>query len=175
MRTKLIAPLAAAFALAACGGGGEEKQDSVSLDDAVAEAADSGAMPRPGRYRSTQELIEFEMPGMPADQMTMMRNAFAEGAAEESTYCITETMTREKWLSDMAESNCTIGRFDVDGGEIDVAMTCSGDQGVSGSVEMKGTAGENSSNMVMSFVQQIPGMGEGRIKMRVKSERTGDC
>jgi hypothetical protein len=173
MRMKLFVPLAAATALAACGGGADD--EAISMEDAMEEMADSDFMPRPGQYRTSQELLEFELAGMPENQMEMVRQAFASGAAEESTYCITEEMTREKWISDMAESNCTITRFDTSGSEIDVAMSCEAEGGINGEMQMTGSSTGDSSDMVMNFSQTIPGMGEGKIRMRVQSERIGDC
>ena len=174
MRFTPFLPLAASLLLAACGGGADEPGEGVSVEDALAEAQDNDMVPRPGQYRSTQELLELSVDGVPDSQLAMMRDAFAKGAAHESTQCVTPDMTREQWISNLAESNCTITRFDTSGGELDVAMTCTAEEGINGEMTMKGSSTEESSDMVMSFAQQTP-MGDARMRMRVKSERIGDC
>jgi hypothetical protein len=42
-------------------------------------------------------------------------------------------------------------------------------------VALKGTASEEAADLEMSFTQPIPGAGDSTIRMRVKSQRTGDC
>lgn len=175
MRISLFIPLAVSFALAACGGGADEPGEGISVEDALAEAQDNGVMPRPGQYSTTQELLELSVEGVPESQLAMMRDVFAKGAAQGSSYCMTDQMTREQWISDMAESNCTIQRFNTAGGDIDAAMTCATDEGINGELTMKGTSTAEASDMVMSFSQAIPGMGDAKMRMRVKSERIGDC
>jgi hypothetical protein len=175
MRFTPFLPLAASLVLSACGGGADEQGEGVSVEDALAEAQDNGMVPKPGQYRSTQELLELSVDGVPDSQLAMMRDGFAKGAAHESTQCITSDMTREQWVSNLAESNCKITRFDTSGGELDVAMTCTSEDGINGEMTMKGTSTEESSDMVMSFKHQLPGMGDAKMRMRVKSERIGDC
>ena len=76
----------------------------------------------------------------------------------------------------MTESDCTVQRFDVSGSNIDAALSCpSGTDGISGDVTMTGTIGETGGNMEMSFKTQVPELGEATIRMRMISERVGDC
>ncbi len=179
MRVKFVLPLVAAISLAACGGDAYEEVsgDSMSSDE-MSDAMDAAAMPEPGQYRSTQELLEFEMPGLSEDMAGMIRSAFAEGAAEESTYCLTAEEAgnaREQMLENMAESDCEVSRFDMAGGTIDAAMSCPTGEGVTGDVALTGTMDSNGADMVMSFSTDVPSMGAASIRMRVVSERIGEC
>lgn len=180
MRFYHALPVIAALALAACGDKSDsELQDAaLSADEVSGEAASVAtdfALPEPGQYRTSQELLEFSLPSLPAEQMEMVRAQFAAGAAQQHTYCVNEEMTHEQWLSNMSESNCTVARGNSGSGAIDLVLTCNGEEGVTGRVEMKGQTSSNGADMEMTFAQAIPNMGEGTIRMRVKSERVGDC
>lgn len=177
MRIRHFMPVFAAIALAACSGSADEElaDEALSADEVAGAAAAEFTMPRPGEYRTTQELIEFTMAGMPAEQMEMVRSQFAAGAATPHTYCVNEQMTREQWLSDMAESDCTVSSSTANADGIDMVMSCTGAEGVAGRVALKGTTTAEGSDMEMTFTQAIPNMGDSTIRMRVKSERVGDC
>jgi hypothetical protein len=174
---KQYGPVFAAIALAACSGNADEELagEALSADEVAGAAAADFTMPRAGEYRTTQELIEFTLPGLPAEQMEMVRSQFAAGAAQPHTYCVNEQMTREQWLSQMSESNCTVSSSAADAGGIDMVMSCTGAEGVAGRVALKGTTTAEGSDMEMTFTQAIPNMGDSTIRMRVKSERVGDC
>lgn len=179
MRSSYALPLVAALALAACGGGAEEDAAGEGMtSEEVATASAEADMPRPGLYRTSQELVELEMPGMPQEMLGMMRSAFEEGAAEESTYCLTAAEAenaREEMLTGMAESDCEISRYDMSGGRIDAAMSCPTGEGISGDVTLTGTMSSEGADMEMAFSQDIPGQGQAAIRMRVLSERVGEC
>ena len=179
MRKTIAIPMIAAFALAACGSDADtaESGEAMSLEDAVEEMGEA-EMPTPGEYRTTQELIDIELPGVDEQFVDMLRANFAEGAGESSTYCLTPEEAadgREEMLSGMAESDCTVTRFDVSGNSIDAAMSCPTGQGVSGDVTLAGTMDSTSADMEMNFSASLPQMGDAKIRMRVQSERIGDC
>lgn len=182
MRNWIALPLAAALTLAACGDNEADEADAeagegMSGTDMATAMADA-PMPRPGQYRSTQELLELDIPGAPEQVLNMMRGAFEEGAQAENTYCITEeeaANSRQEMLEGMAESDCTVERFDVSGGTIDGLMSCPTGDGVTGDLAMTGTMSEEGADMVMTFDAEVPQMGKANIRMRVVSERIGEC
>lgn len=175
MRRSAILPLGAALVLAACGG--SDTGDDVALDD-VAAAADAMPRPEPGQYRSTVELIDFDIPGMGDAMKQQMRAAAASGMAEGNDFCLTEEEAAEgpeRMVQNMAESNCSFQRFNVSGGTMDAVMSCSGDGGIEGQVALTGTMSSTSSSITMEMNQDIPGAGAVQMKMKVDSERIGDC
>lgn len=175
MRLTFTVPVLAAFALAACGSDADAPETLSSED--VAAAVSEIEAPQPGLYASRQELIELNVPGAPESMLAQMRAAFAEGAQEESTVCVTEATPEEmrnEMLRGMAESQCTVSRFDVSDGQIDGAMECPAGGGVSGNVTLTGTMAGDGANMVMGFAMPMP-TGEATIRMRVVTERVGDC
>ena len=69
-------PLAAAILLAACGGGETDADGDGELSaDEVAAEAEGMVQPRPGQYRTTLELVEFDAPGMPDSAKQQMQSA----------------------------------------------------------------------------------------------------
>lgn len=184
MRYRLILPLCAAFTLAACGSSSEEEEaatagggDTTAAED-MAEAMADGPMPQPGKYRTTAELVAFDIPGAPPEMAEMMRGAFAQGAMEASKSCLTPeqaSTSREEMLKNMAESNCTVTQFEMSGGAFDAALSCPTGQGMSGEVTMTGTMSETGSDVQTSFKTQVPQVGEATIRMHMVTERIGEC
>ncbi|AKQ41734.1 hypothetical protein CP97_06430 [Aurantiacibacter atlanticus] len=172
MRPIHALPLIAALALAACNNDDDEALTDEDLAGSTIQ--DNGAMPQPGEYATTVELIDFVDPDLDQATMARARSEFEIGAAEPSLYCVTEETTREVWLSDMTEATCTLSRFTADGNSLDGAMTCSSDIGLNGPLEMTGTAGGQSADLRMSYTMPEDA-GAGTVTMRVLSERIGDC
>lgn len=177
MKLPYLATVCAALALAGCNSSPEEElsEEALSMEDVAGAAADMDLTLVPGEYRSTTELIELSVPGLPDQVQQMAEQAFAEGAGSGHTYCVTEQMTSEDWLSSMNESECTVSRFDEEGGTLNAVLQCNDPQGMNGRVELTGTAAGDSADMEMRFTQQFAEMGEGTIQLRVLSERIGDC
>lgn len=180
MRKLLALPLVSALALAACGSPESADSDGdgeITGEEAMARASQMEA-PAPGLYRNTVEVLELEIPGMPAGVMEQAKGSFSGNMS--TTYCQT-VEDSEKSLRDMTDGmgqgNCTYNTFDVSGGKINVAMTCSGDDGTSGNYKMSGAIASNGVDMTMEVDQTAPGMpgGSMHMKARVQSERIGDC
>jgi len=180
MRTIHALPLVAAILLVGCGGDADTNNDgAVSGDEVVAEAA--GAIkPQPGQYRTTFEMLEFDVPGMPESVKQQMQ-AQMGGAAEVAkpiTYCLTPEQAAEngaeQMAKNMAEGNCTVSRFDVSGGSISSEMQCSGNDGITTQVQMDGQMTSTTSTMTMTQKMNLGGQTV-QTKARVTSERIGDC
>lgn len=176
MRLIHALPVLAAIALAACDNTGEDLSDeALSMDEVLAEVQDNGMMPQPGEYATTYELISVDVPGASSVDMNALQAAFAEGAQEQSSFCVTEAMDREAWISAMTDNSCSISRLAAEGETIDLAMTCEAEDGPQGRIAMSGTSTDTSSNLEMTFTQPIPGVGDANIVMQVGTQRTGDC
>src|SRR6478735_5786946 len=182
MRMIHTAPLAAAILLAACSGGDADKNadGAVSRDEAVAEAA-SAIKPQPGQYRTTTEILEYNIPGA-SDEVKQRIQAQMGGPAEMSKptlSCLTPEQAAqngaEQMAKNMAEGNCTLARFDVSGGSISSEMQCTDANGGVSHVTLDGQMTATSSTMTMTNELDMPGLGKMQIKARVASERVGDC
>lgn len=169
-----------ALVLAACGDGGSEPN---STDEVLAEA-EQLVKPRPGLYRNEASLTEFELPGVPEQQVSRMREMFVGMMEQPGEQCITQAQADEGYRSmveQLAEGSqgvtCEFQSFDVDGGDLDADLQCSGPGGVDIAIGMAGQVAEEESSMRMTMQQSsamLPG-GEMRMVMSVESVRVGDC
>lgn len=178
MRHSHILPITALLLLAGCGS--SEDAAGGSEAEEMAAAAEDGPTPQAGQYRTTMELLEISMPDAPPEVANMMRQGFGQGPQEAKTYCVTpeqaaQSTSREEVLKNLADSNCTVDSFEMAGGRIEAALTCSGEGAMTGQVQLTGTMTETSSDMEMSFKMQVPQAGEATMRMHMVSERIGDC
>ncbi|MBH5322040.1 DUF3617 family protein [Aurantiacibacter sediminis] len=176
MRFTHALPLIALAALTACGDDVDEAltDEALASEDVAPVIEDNGVMPQPGQYTTRIQLVEFEAPGLTEDAIAEARTEFEAGAAEENSYCVTEDLTREQWLSEMTEADCTLSRFTADGNDLEGAMTCNSDIGLNGRVEISGRTAESGSNLQMSYNLETAA-GEGTVVWQTVAERTGDC
>ena len=148
MRLIHTAPLAAAILLAACGGGADaDKDGAVSSNEAVAEAAQAPRL-QPGEYRTTYEMLEFNVPGATDERKQQLQALMGgkEEVAKPITHCLTPEQAAangaEQMAKNMAAGNCTVARFDVSGGTISAEMQCTGPTGNMSHVTMDGQISE---------------------------------
>lgn len=176
MRPIYALPLIAAFALAACGDDAAEglTDEELAAGDVAPVIEDNGVMPQAGEYSTTVELIEFDAPGLAESAIAEARAEFAAGASEPNLYCVGQDFSREQWFSEMVEATCTLSRFTADGNDLDGAMACNSDIGLNGRVEVAGRTAEEGSDLRMTYTLPLQS-GEGTLRMRVVSERIGDC
>lgn len=181
MRWNLLIPVsAAALSLAACS---SEPDGPPSAED-VAEAAENLVKPTPGLYRSTANITQFEIPGLPPEQAAQMKEMMGSAASQSSESCLTEEQAKDgfktmaKQLGEGQQGvKCEFAKFDAKGSKLDADLTCSGPGGVKVNMGMVGDIEPTQSTMTMTMSQKnaaIPG-GEVRMVMEVKSERIGDC
>lgn len=176
----IVLATCAALALAGCGG----EPDQPKSDEEVMQAADRLVKPRPGLYRTSAELIEFEIPGIPPAQAAQMRDMAAGLQGRDRTQCLTQADADEgfervvrRFGEGQQGVTCAFTRFDAAGSDLDALLACTGQDGVQAEMTIDGTLEEERSEMRMAIVQQaaaIPG-GEMRMTMEVTSERVGDC
>ncbi len=197
MRTSRLAPLAAALLLAACGGGTDDQTAAVGGGDeagsagaagevsgaALASKAEGLVQPRPGEYRTTMELLDFQMPevpGMTEQMKQQMRATMGASLTQSHDFCLTPEEAAANGPRQMAEklakSDCTMERFDISGSKIVADMSCPGANGAGAStMRMEGQMSAEGSDMTLAMDQEVPGRGSIHTKMRVTSERTGEC
>jgi hypothetical protein len=183
MRSVHWLPIAAAAALLA--GCNRDNADadgdgSLTTGEVVAEAG-TLLQPRPGQYSTKVELLEFDAPGLPAGVKDQMQQVFAGGSAQDSTFCMTEADAAEngaeQMVKNLAKSDCDMKRFDVSGNTVVADMQCAGQGGAVNRVQMNGEMTPESSIMTMTMTmnQEMANLGAVTMKMRVASQRIGDC
>ncbi len=170
-------PIFAGLALVACGDSSDEDltDEALSMDEVMASGQDNGIKPQPGEYSVAYDLISVDMIRGQVEDMAALEAAFAEGAQEQTSFCVTDAMDREAWISAMTDNSCTISRLAAQRRNIELAMTCDAEEGPQGQIIMAGTTSETSSDLQMGFTQPIPGVGDANIVLKVETQRTGDC
>lgn len=179
MRSKLFVSLAAAITLSACGSSEDAPSGPMSPDEA-AEALSKVDTPRAGQYKATVEILEFDIPGMPQAQKDQMRSFMSGSLTQGHTYCLTQEESEagaRDMATKLADGDCTFNDFNAGGNSLYADMTCKGANGEEGNVKLAGTMTDESSDMTMTMVQNSPELpgGSMNMKMRLVSERVGDC
>ena len=181
MRFALI-PAVMAMALAGCGGGGSVNADAnedgtiteAEMREAVADAREE-LKPEPGKYSVAVELIEIDIPGAPVDMQQMMGGM----VDRSSEYCLTEEAAARGYqdsIKDGYNEACSITTFTIEGGDVDMALSCADDSGFGEmAVTMNGQVTPTTSDMTVAMAGTAPGMGEMNMKMSFKQERIGAC
>lgn len=179
MRPMTLALAALVLPLAACGSDEPASVDGgLTTDEVMERAQEAGAeiKPEPGLYRSQTEIQDIQIANAPEQMRDMMKNSMTSQTHE---YCLTpeqaEKGFEESARQSQADSNCTFQKFDVDGGSIDAAMTCSPDGQGTMTVAVQGTGSATRSEMNMTMEGDMPPMGSMTMKMRIVNERIGDC
>ena len=166
-RTRFVPLVLAALLLTAAG------QTSTGGPEAVASA------PRAGEYRTTLELILFEVPGVSEDQLPQVRESFVEELGSGNTFCLTpdpaNLVMRRKMLEHIAEGDCTFDRFEATGATVSAAMSCARSDATGGRVTMDGRIWAENADVNMALAQELPGRSPTRIVVRARAARVGDC
>lgn len=184
MRAMTCVGICGAVLLASCSGSGDERSGNgdaggngtMPSTAEVQRRTSNIVRPQPGQYRTTVEVLEVDVPGMPSNMKQMMKGAMGDNSSSE--YCLTKADV-DKGFEEMArrsqQGDCESERFDIEGGRFDAAMTCKVDGGQTVHMTMTGTGSETSSDMTMTMAMRVPGMGEGTVRMKSHSERIGGC
>lgn len=179
MRYQPVLAISAILLLAACGGDPADEAasgDSVSPAE-IAERVDAADIkPQPGRYRSTVEIQELDIPGAPPQMAEMMRSQMG---SQTNEYCLTQEES-ERGFEEMARqsqegSDCQVEKFDAAGGKIDARMACTMPGQGKMTMTMVGTGSSTGSEMDMTMKGNFAGPQESTIRMKVNHERIGDC
>lgn len=174
MRSIIVLPLVAALALTACG-----RDDKPKSEEEVKDAMANMVKPKPGLYRSTAKLVSFDVPGMPPAQSERLKEVFSQQQGRD--FCLTKAEADkgyEEMTKKLAEGNCKYDRFDARGGTLDAKLSCQTGKDMTATIEMKGTIGEEGSQMHMKVNQaapQLPNGGAVKMEAEVASQRIGDC
>lgn len=180
MRYGLTAAVSA-LVLAGCGSGAVDADadgDGTVTGDEMREAvsqAGSDLKPEPGKYELTMELVKVEAPGAPP-QVAQMMGGMMNRTDE---FCLTPEMAEQGFAESFKENQrdgCNVDAFTLDGGAMDMKMSCSGEDGNGAmSIAMKGDVTPTTSDMTMQMDGAIPQMGDIQMVLSYKQRRIGDC
>jgi len=179
MRFSTVLIATSALALAACGDS-TNTVDDPSDPEQIAAAASQLPTPQPGEYRTTGELMTFEAPGKPQEEVDMAREFMSSIFAQENTQCMTQEDADQgyrRFVDQMAEGDdsCEMTSYETTSESFTAAMSCGGEESNGGTMTFAGDVTETSMDMTMTMEGEDPSMGETRMVIRLQSERVGDC
>lgn len=168
-----------ALALTACADdtvGDADGDGTVSNAEAraVAESAGDAIKPLPGKYKTTLTFLKADIPGAPPEMVEMMGDMMGR----DFEFCLTPEMAEqgfEESLKEGQDDNCNISKFNIDGNNIDMAMTCADPDAGDMSMTMKGSVAPTESDITMVTNGEMPGLGQANMEMNMKQVRIGDC
>lgn len=178
MRFSMILVASSALALAACGD--TTTVDDPSDADQVAEASAQLPNPEPGEYRMVGELVEFEAPGAPEQDLEMARTFMAAIFANETTMCLTQEEADEgyrRFAEGMSEGDdgCEMTSYETTSSTFTSVMSCSDEAGGAGTTTVSGEVSGDSMDITMTMEGTDAQMGEMRMVLNMQGERIGDC
>jgi hypothetical protein len=184
---RALTPLVA-LTLAACGGestrnsaaaSGEVEMRNASVAEVAEQARAASAATRfqPGQWRSTAEVVDIQMPGMPAGMAEQLRQQMMSRSSVTS--CMTEEQSANpsESLFGGQRGQCRFDRFSMKAGRIDAVMTCAGDGREVEAARITLTGTFDATHFETESTIESTGGERGRMSMRsrVKGERVGAC
>jgi len=176
---KIVCVAGSVLALCACSKGPEvdlHNADTNQVSNAVAQSGvmTSDSMVEPGLWQSKVTVLDMNIPGMPAQFATKMKQEMAEHRNESSKHCIKpEDVKKPKEGFFGADKSCRYDHFTMGGGKIDIAMVCK-QENMSQAMTMAGSYTPTSYSIDMNSNGSGPQQGMN-MKMHVDAQRIGEC
>lgn len=167
-RSAAVLTLAVAIALTGC-----SKEKEAPAGEKGAAAPDVTAQTiglKPGQYEATVEMLELDIPGMPAG---MAKEMAKRTSAPKVTYCVTAkdaAQSVKDMIGKAQTGTCEFKKYDISGGRISTEMACKNPTGSAGTIKTEGTI--TSEGMETTGEIDFPEM---KAKTRSTFRRVGDC
>ena len=176
MMTRFALPFLV-LGLVACGSEVEEPKSPEEVQTEFAKLAKQ----TPGLYRVTTTIMDIDVADIAPEQADMMKQK-TDVEPDVREQCVTQEES-DKGVKDIVKGiseasgagDRSFSKFNVDGSALDSKMTCDGPMGTGGDVGIAGTIEETGFDLVMDMKIDASVMGEIGMKMKVTSERIGDC
>lgn len=140
--------------------------------------------PGPGLYRQTTEILSVEVPGAAPEQADRLRDQLSGIGQKTSRLCVTGQEAAagfQQLLKDIAEGlngmECGFTRFEASAPRMNAILACKGDGEARAGLTMAGTTTADGYDVTMDLDASGPRIAGGSMtmRMRVTSERAGDC
>ncbi|MDM7955126.1 DUF3617 domain-containing protein [Blastomonas sp.] len=171
------------MALAACSGGGADKDGdgTISKEEVAAEA--SSIKFSAGEWENKVEIVDvkFDESKLPPEAKGMTAAIVKQmvGQVQTTKNCLTKEEAEKPgadFLAGAENDECTYKKFDLSGGKIDADITCKGEEaGQEGDIKLTGTYTSTSYDMQMAMEMASPQSGSMTIKAKNSAKRIGEC
>ena len=179
MMKPAVCVAASVLALAACNKGPEvdlHNADTNQVTNAVSQSGvmTSDSMVEPGLWQSKVTVLDMNIPGMPAQFATKVKQEMAERRNDTSKHCIKpEDVKKPKEGFFGADKSCRYDHFTMGGGKIDIAMVCK-QENMSQTTTLAGSYTPTTYSLDMNSNGSGPQQGM-TMKMHVDAQRIGEC
>jgi hypothetical protein len=175
MRIAIVGMLMGVVPLAGCNREPEVEVTNASPDEvakAVKESGIADELQQPGKWVVRASLVDVKAPGMPPEQLAMMKNMMAK--AEPVERCVTaEDLKEATAFLDKNPTGCTFSHYRLGGGKLDGEARCKMGE-MSQHMVMKGTYTKDTTETTMT--NEITGGPQAMtMTMNVKAQRLGPC
>lgn len=164
MIQRLSIAAAVACVLAACSPPAQQSENG-----GAGPASAAGGI-QPGQYRTTVTMLEMNMPGVDSTQINMQPTT--------TENCVTTSDIAEFTEGSMVNADsgetCTQSSMNSGAGRIQGEASCTGPNGAR-TMQINGTYSSSRVDMEISSTQDMPGVGASTMRMRMQSERIGEC
>ena len=161
------------LALAGCNSEPSVSMTNASPEEVAAKAKAAGVVSRirPGQWETKVDLVDLDMPGInPAMKAEMLKRS---KETKVHSYCVTEEESKKPGGIFADDSGkCTYDKFDMNGGKVDITMSCPGNGG-SATMHVAGTFTPDAVAATSEMV--TAGQFPMKMKANVASRRTGEC
>jgi len=171
----------ASVALAACNKGPEVHETNASVEQVANAVARSAAgneiLLRAGEWKVSGTLEELNIPNMPPEAQSQMKQAMGQHGNRTYQYCLTPEQAKKpggKFFNRQASKNCRYDHFTMGAGKIDALMRCAAPEG---SMEMKIAGTYDADSYSTQVAMNMVGGSQGGMSMKMRSEakRVGEC
>jgi hypothetical protein len=151
---------------------------AMSGEEVLAEAA---RLPPhvPGQYRTSMTLLEVDGPAETKELADLLRSDSGNEEIRNSDSCEdpqgADSSAGTELVREILADQCVFEQFTVAGEAVTAVVQCPPDGGMPGRVKMSGRIGAENLDMLVTAEQRLPDKGTMRLKMRIKSERVGEC
>ena len=165
----------ASAAIAACDRSPSVEVTNASPDQVAKAVKESGIaeeLQQPGKWVVRASLVDIKAPGMPPEQLNMMKNMMAK--AEPVERCVTaEDLKEATAFLDKNPTGCTFSHYRLGGGKLDGEARCKMGE-MSQHMVMKGTYTKDTTETTMT--NEITGGPQAMtMTLNVKAQRLGPC
>ncbi|MBR0553351.1 DUF3617 domain-containing protein [Stakelama marina] len=145
---------------------------------AVAAATAGGPNVRPGEWKTTTTIVDFDMalpPGAPPGMLDMVKSRMNSHGMSHSQ-CITAADLRDapQKLVKSSKGKCSYDSFSMAGGKLHATATCNMEQSGTMKMTMDGRYTATTMDSTMEMRGKVPS-GPMRMTMKMHGQRTGDC
>ena len=178
---KYAVAVAACAALVSCNKGPEVHEKNASVEQVANAVSSSGVASdvflHAGEWKVSGTLEELNIPNMPPEAQSQMKQAMGQHGNMTYQYCLTPEQAKKpggKFFNRQASKNCRYDHFTMGGGKIDALMRCAAPEG---SMEMTIAGTYGADNYSTQVAMNMVGGREGgmSMKMRSQAQRVGEC